>query len=142
MQPLYKFKNQLYLAKWDCRAYLGKRYTKWIPRLLSARIREQHWKHRHRETHRLINEAGVEIDVGIEFALHEVIVFQGNAFTLQSDFEERVLAHKLEHFIRDVLDDAGSGIVILVDAMAESHEFHFAGFDALDEVGNFLDRAN
>src|SRR6266566_531247 len=43
----------------------------------SARYREQHWKHRHRETHRLINEAGVKIDVGIEFALHEVSVFQG-----------------------------------------------------------------
>src|SRR5260370_13769942 len=182
MQPLYKFKNQLYLAKWDCRAYPRKRYTKWIlcfltalidrnvmtsvmaevdlawPRNLllgveehlfplrdppgSARNREQYWKHRHREPHRLINEAGVKIDVGLQFALHEVIVFEGNTFALQCDFEERVLAHELEHFIRDVFDDAGSGIVILVHAMAESHEFHFPGLDALNEVGIFLDEAN
>src|SRR6266581_7407458 len=103
----------------------------------SARYREQHWKHRHRETHRLINEAGVKIDVGIEFALHEVIVFQGNTFTLQSDFEERVLAHELEHFIRDVLDDAGSGIVILVDAMAEPMSFTSPALTRLMKSGTF-----
>src|SRR3981081_4636548 len=108
----------------------------------SARNREQDGKHGHGETHRLINEAGVKIDVGIELALHEVFVFEGNALALESDFEQRVLAHELENFISDVLDDAGARIVILVDAMAESHELDFAGFDALDEVGNFLDRAD
>src|SRR6266566_4298253 len=118
MQPLYKFKNQLYLAKWDCRVYLGKRYTKWIPRLLTALIDRN-----------VMASVMAEVDLA-------------GASNLLLEFEERVLAHELEHFIRDVLDDAGSGIVILVDAMAESHEFHFAGFDALDEVGNFLDRAN
>src|ERR1700704_202124 len=83
----------------------------------SARNREQDGKHGHGETHRLINEAGVKIDVGIELALHEVFVFEGNALALESDFEQRVLAHELENFISDVLDDAGARIVILVDAM-------------------------
>src|SRR6266853_3478085 len=107
-----------------------------------ARNREEHGKHSHRETHRLINQAGVEVHVWIELALHEVFVFESDALALQSDFEERVLAHELEDFVSDVLDDTGARIVILVDAMAESHELDFAGFDALDEVGNFLDRAN
>src|SRR5260370_13542355 len=104
MQPLCKSKNQLYLAKWDCRAYPGKWYTKWILCFLTALIdrnvmasvmaevdlagasnlllgveehffpmrdppgsawnREQDRKHRHRETHRLINEPGIEIALG------------------------------------------------------------------------------
>src|SRR5216683_2270742 len=79
----------------------------------SARNREQDGKHGHWETHRLINEAGVEIHVGVELALHEIFVFEGNTLALESDFEERVLAHELEDFIGDVLDDAGAGIVIL-----------------------------
>src|SRR5437879_12522389 len=59
----------------------------------SPRNREQHGEHGHGEAHRLINEAGIEIHVGVELPLHKVIVFQGDALALQSDFEQRVLAH-------------------------------------------------
>src|SRR5438477_8193965 len=108
----------------------------------SPRNREQHGEHGHWEAHRLINEAGIEIHVGVEFPLHKVIVFQSDALALQSDFEERVLSHEFKHFIRDVLDDPRARIIILVHAMAESHQLDFAGLDALDEVGNLLDRAD
>src|SRR5213082_3629464 len=60
----------------------------------SPRNREQHREHGHWEAHRLINEAGIEIHVGVEFALHEIIIFQGDALALQGDFEERVLSHE------------------------------------------------
>src|SRR5882762_5144990 len=103
---------------------------------------EENGKHGHRETHRLIYQPGVKIYVGIELALDEVFVFERDALALQSDFEEGVLAHELEDFVSDVLDNAGARIVILVNAMAESHELDFTGFDALDELGNFLDRAD
>src|SRR5437870_2772886 len=86
----------------------------------SPRNREQHGEHGHWEAHRLINEAGIEIHVGVEFALHEIIIFQGDALALQGDFEERVLSHEFKHFIRDVLDDPRARIVILVHTMAES----------------------
>src|SRR6266513_6283452 len=66
----------------------------------STRNRKQNGKHGHRETHRLINEAGVEIHVGIELALHEVFVFESDALALESDFEKGVLAHKFEDFVR------------------------------------------
>src|SRR5437879_1457361 len=108
----------------------------------SPRNREQHGEHGHWEAHRLINEAGIEIHVGVEFPLHEIIIFQGDALALQSDFEERVLAHEFKHFIRDVLDDPRARIVILVHTMAESHQLDFAGLHTLDELGNLLDRAD
>src|SRR5258708_39961528 len=57
----------------------------------SARNREQHGKHGHRETHRLINQAGVEIHVGIELALDEVFVFEGDSFAFEGNLKERGL---------------------------------------------------
>src|SRR5260370_38939092 len=108
----------------------------------SARNREQNRKHGHRKTHRLINEAGVEIHVGIEFAFDEVIVLEGDAFAFESNFEKRVLAHKLENFVGDMFDDAGARIVILVNAVAKSHQLDFPGLDPFDEIGNLLNRAN
>src|SRR5437879_3295636 len=43
------------------------------------RNREQYREHGHGKAHRLINKAGIEIHVGIEFALHKIIVLQGGA---------------------------------------------------------------
>src|SRR6267143_791330 len=102
----------------------------------SARNREQHGKHGHWETHRLINQAGVEIHIGIKLALDEVIVFEGDPFAFEGNLKERVLAHQIENFVSNALDDAGARIVILVNAVTEAHEFDFAGFDALDEFRN------
>src|SRR3989304_2293054 len=39
--------------------------------------REQDGKHLDREAHRLVHDAGVEIDVGIELVLDEVVVLKG-----------------------------------------------------------------
>src|SRR5258708_12525171 len=91
----------------------------------SARNREQNGKHGHRETHRLINQAGVEIHVGIELALDEVFVFQGDPFAFEGDFEERVLAHQIENFVSNTLNDAGARIVIFANAITEPHQLPF-----------------
>src|SRR5260370_7103803 len=88
----------------------------------SARNREQDRKHGHRETHRLINEAGIEIHVGIEFAFDEVIVLEGDAFAFESNFEKRVLAHKLENFIADIFDHPGARTRILLNPAPKPHQ--------------------
>src|SRR5208282_1032698 len=62
----------------------------------SARDREEDGEHRHRETHRLIDEAGVEIDVGIEAAGDEVIVFERDALAFERDIDQRVAPHHVE----------------------------------------------
>ena len=104
--------------------------------------REEDGEHGHRKAHGLIDEARVKVHVGIELALDEIFVLERDAFALQCDFEEWIFAHEIEDFVSDALDNAGAGIVILVNAMAEAHEFNFAGFDALDEVGDFADGTN
>src|SRR5271167_1612917 len=40
----------------------------------SARNGKQHGEHGHRESHRLVDEAGIEVHVGIEAARHKVFV--------------------------------------------------------------------
>src|SRR5690242_17885037 len=44
---------------------------------------EKDRKHVDRETHRLVDDARIEIDVGIELSAHEIIVFQSDALQLQ-----------------------------------------------------------
>src|SRR5690348_9797506 len=104
----------------------------------SARNGEQNREHGHREAHRLVDQARIEIHVGVELALDEVFVFQRNALAFQRDFEKWILAHQVEHLIGDVLDDARAGVVILVNTMAEAHELHFARFDPPYEFRNLL----
>src|SRR5258708_35873078 len=103
---------------------------------------EEHREHGHGETHGLINETGIEVHVGIELALDEVVVLKGDALALKGNFEQGVLAHKVEDFVSDALDDARARIVMLVDTMAEAHQLGFARLYLLDELRNFLDRAD
>ena len=48
----------------------------------------------------------------------------------------------MEHLVGRPFNDAGSRIVILVDAMAEAHQFELAGLDLLDIGGDVVLRAD
>src|SRR5712692_11419779 len=87
----------------------------------SPRDREKHWEHRHRETHRLIGHAGVEIYVRIELACDEVVVLERDPLEFERNVDERILAGFLEHLVCEPLDNLGARVVALVDAMAEAH---------------------
>src|SRR5437660_1611598 len=99
---------------------------------------EEDGEHVDREPHRLVDEPGVEVDVGVELPGDEVVVGQGDLFQLQGDVEERVAAGDLEDPLGGGLDDAGPGVVALVDPVAEAHEAGLAlldgGHEGLDVV--------
>src|SRR5688572_7014720 len=107
-----------------------------------ARNREQHREHGDREAHRLVDEAGIEVDVRVELARDEILVLERDALQLQRDVEQRIAPGHLEHFVGGLLDDLRARVVRLVDAMAESHQPPFAALDALDEAGNVLHAAD
>jgi hypothetical protein len=67
------------------------------------RYGKQHREHIHGQAHRLVDQAGIEIDVRIEFALDEVIVAERDPFQLQGDFKQRILAHHVEHLVSYIL---------------------------------------
>ena len=87
-----------------------------------ARDREQNREHRRRQTHGLIDHAGIEIDVRVELPLDEVFVFERNPFELQRDVEQRDCVPSPRRLRGDPLDDARAGIVVLVNAMTEAHQ--------------------
>src|SRR4029077_3325899 len=93
------------------------------------------------ESHRLINQARIEIDVRIELARHEVLVLQRNPLELERDLEERILAGYGEDDVGDPLHDLGAWIVRLVDAMTEPHQAvaGFARLHLLDEPRHLAD---
>src|SRR6266481_5208411 len=101
-----------------------------------ARDGEHHGEHRDRQTHRLIDDAGIKIDVRVEFARDEIFVLERDALEFQRDIEQPIAPGHLEHFLRYPFDDARAGIIIFVNAMPETHQPAFAVFNALDEVGN------
>src|SRR5437763_7098325 len=107
-----------------------------------ARNRKHYRKHFHRDIQRLVDQAGVEVDVRVELALDEVLVLERDLLQLQRDVEQRVLAGDFEYVVRRLLDDPGARVVVLVDAVAEAHQPPFAGLDLLDERGNVPDRAD
>src|SRR5206468_939811 len=92
-----------------------------------ARDGEQDREHGDREPHRLVDDARVEVDVGIEPARHEVVVLQRDALEVDRDVDERVLPRHLEHLVSDPLDDLRARVVVLVDAVAEAGEPQLAG---------------
>jgi hypothetical protein len=87
-----------------------------------SRDHEQHWEHVGGEAHRSVDDAAVEIDVRVEFSLDEVGVREGDAFQFHCDLDQLLLSGDLEDLLCDFLDDLGSGVVVLVDAVAEAVE--------------------
>src|SRR6266849_342789 len=105
-----------------------------------ARDGEQYCKHRDRDAHRLEDDAGIEVDVGIELALDEVRVLESDALKLHGKIEERLIADAelVEHLVAVLAQNLRARIVVLVDAMAEPHEAGVAVLflDALQELRN------
>src|SRR5512139_14674 len=72
-----------------------------------ARHREQRGEHAGGDAHRAEDDAGIEVDVGVELALDEVVVLQRDAFELERDLELRIVAQVelVEHLVAGVADD-------------------------------------
>ncbi len=88
-----------------------------------AAEREEDGEHARREAHGLVDEARVEVDVGVEPALHEVVVIEGDLLEPLGQVEQRVVdPERAEDLVGGGLDDRGSGVVVLVDPVAEAHE--------------------
>src|SRR5215212_1022341 len=93
-----------------------------------------------RDPERLVDEARVEVDVGIELAAREVVVVERPLFEFDRDVEQRaLLVRGLEHLVNVAADDPGPRIVVLVHPVTEAHETLVTLLDALEEVGDVLD---
>src|SRR5689334_4482905 len=60
---------------------------------------EEDGEHFRRDAHGLVDEAGVEVDVRVELAGDEVIVFEGDALELEGDVEQRIASRDFEDLV-------------------------------------------
>ena len=66
---------------------------------------EQDWEIIGWETHSLVDNTRVEIDVGVQFSLDEIFITQGSSFEFNSNFDEGLLADNFEDFRGDLRDN-------------------------------------
>ena len=69
----------------------------------------------------MVDQSGIEIDIGIKLAADEIVVLQGDALDLQGNIKQRIASHDIEHFVGNALDDAGTRIIVLIDSVAKAH---------------------
>src|ERR1700686_3923484 len=70
-----------------------------------ARNREQYGEHFRLEAHRLGNDAGKEIHIGIAHALNKIFVFQSNEIELQCDSKLVIWPGDLENALTNSLNN-------------------------------------
>jgi len=87
-----------------------------------SRNGEQDWEHVSGEAHGLVDDSGVEIDVGVQLSLDEVFILEGDLFKFDGDFDHIFLSYNFKDIICDLLDNLGSRIIILINPMPESHQ--------------------
>ena len=86
----------------------------------SSRNHEKHGEHVSGESHSLVDDSTVEIDVRVQLPLNEVGVTQSNSLQLYCNLNQLLLSSNLEHLLRDLLHNLSPRVVVLVDSMSES----------------------
>ena len=104
-----------------------------------TRDRKEHGEHVNRESHRLVDEPGVEVNVRVQLAVDEVRVLQGDFFEFERNVEKRILPGHIKHVVGGLLDDLCAWVVVLVDPVTKAHQAAFAIFHRLNEGGDVLD---
>ena len=69
------------------------------------------------------DNSGIEVHIGIEFLFDKVIILQGNSLQFHCQFQGRILhAEFVEYLMACYPHHLGSGVMVLVDPMAKSHQ--------------------
>jgi len=102
------------------------------------------------ETHRFINETRPEIDVRIELARYEVVIFRRSLMQCNSNIDQGIPPYSLEYLLSttsptankylvcDLSNNFTSGIGFSIHTMSEPEEKSLLGFDVFQELRNVL----
>src|SRR5208282_6101655 len=88
------------------------------------RQREDGREQPHRYADRALHDAGVEVDVRIELALHEIVVLERDLLQRHGQLEQAVVVQPqvLEHLVAGLAHELRARVVVLVYAVPEAHE--------------------
>ncbi|TKW57063.1 Norsolorinic acid ketoreductase, partial [Colletotrichum tanaceti] len=95
-----------------------------------------------REAHGLVDEARVEVDVGVQVALRHELALAGVPGELEGRVEELVAAGDGEDLVGQLADGGGARVDVLVDAVAEADEHALPLLDLLHKGRHVLGAAN
>ncbi len=99
--------------------------------------RKHRGKHVHRNTDRAHDDAGVEIDVRVEFAGDEVVILERGLLKVLRNLEERIVDPELsEQRAAGLTDDLGPRVEVAIHGVTKAHEAigFAAGFGGRDEA--------
>ena len=73
-----------------------------------------------------MHDAGIEIDIRIEFAADKIFVLKRDLFKRHRKLEQGIFAEPqfIQHFVAGFAHQLGARVVVLVDAMTEAHQAH------------------
>ena len=91
-----------------------------------------------REPHGAVDQAGEEVDVGVQLPLGEVIVVEGGVHERLRDLDEGVLAGDVKNLVHNLANDLRARVEVLVHPVAKPEELLLLVLDGLQEPGNVL----
>ncbi len=94
------------------------------------------WEEVRRETHRPVDQAGVKVDIRVQFAIFEVVVGEGCLFQGNRNLDQRLRPKDFKHRVRRLLDQFSTGIVVAIDPMTKAAQFALLVLYSIDEGGN------
>lgn len=94
------------------------------------------------ESHCLVDDARVEVNVGVELSIDEVFVTSSNLLKLHCDFDQWLLAYYFEDLLSELSAERSSRIVVLVYSMTKPEEKSLLLLHVLHELGHILNSAN
>jgi hypothetical protein len=68
------------------------------------------------------------------FSLDEIVIRKGDFFQFHGNLNQGFFTSDLKHFISDFLHDLGSGIVILIHSMTETHQKFLSILNILNKL--------
>ena len=104
----------------------------------NSRNHEKDWEHIGGESHCLVNNSAIEVNVGVKFSFNEILVAKSDLFQFHCNFDKLFFACDFENFVSNSLDNFSSGVIAFVYSMSESVQQFFSVFNILNELRNIL----
>jgi len=107
-----------------------------------SRKSEHDGEHLGGDAESLVDDTRVEVNVGVELPLDEVLVGESDALKLHGDVDHRLAADNSENVVGKLADESGTRVKVLVHAVTEAHEDLLAVLHILHELRDVLDITN
>jgi hypothetical protein len=94
------------------------------------------------DAERLVDNAGIEINVRVKLALNEEIVGKSDTLEFHSNINLVFATDNAENIFCNLADNSSARIIVFIDSVSETHQNFLSVFDILNELRNRIDGAD